>query len=269
MGEYNIVTETPTPRTRESLANDLRKLGLKECMIVIVHSSLSSLGWVCGGPVAVVQALMDVVTPDGTIVMPTQTTHYSDPANWQQPPVPEAWWDEIRRTMPAYEPEITPTVGMGAVAETFRSFPDVMRSAHPAVSLAAWGKYKEDIIHGHALDYGLGEQSPLARIYDLDGLVLLLGVGYDSNTSFHLAEYRAPGGKKVAAGAPVIENGERIWKTYEDIELDEKVFEAIGREFEKEHDVIAGPVGSATAKLFRQRPAVDFAQEWLRRRRKR
>lgn len=263
MGEHSLIAETPEPRTRLSLAQDLRKLGLSSGMTVIVHTSLSSLGWVCGGPVAVVQALMDVVTPSGTIVMPTQTSHYSDPSQWMNPPVPKEWWEDIRRTMPAYEPDITPSVGMGAVAETFRSFPGVMRSAHPALSFAAWGKHREDIILHHALDDGLGEQSPLARLYDLNGSVLLLGVGHDSNTSFHLAEYRARVRKKVTTGAPVLENGQRIWKTYEDIELNEEEFEQIGRAFEEQNRITIGQIGSATAKLFNQRNAVDFAQQWL------
>lgn len=263
MNEHVIVAKTSSPRTRESLANDLRALGLTKGMTVIVHSSLRSLGWVCGGPVTVVQALMDVITPAGTIVMPTQTPYYSDPAEWRNPPVPEAWWDDIRRTMPAYDPDITPTAGMGAVVEVFRSFPDVLRSRHPAVSFAAWGKNKEEIILDHALDYGLGERSPLARLYDLDGSILLLGVGYDRNTSFHLSEYRAPGSNKVTAGAPVWENGQRVWKQYQDIEFDEEVFEEIGSEFEKQCVVAVGPVGSATAKLFSQKQAVDFAEQWL------
>ena len=63
------------------------------------------------------------------------------------------------------------------------------------MSFAAWGKHAEFVTDGHSLDNGLGETSPLARVYDLDGYVLLLGVDYDSNTSFHLAEYRAPHAK--------------------------------------------------------------------------
>ena len=66
----------------------------------------------------------------------------------------------------------------------------------------------------HALEDGLGERSPLARIYDLDGQVLLLGVPYGNNTSFHLGEYRAPGGRLIVQGAPIMENGQRVWKTF-------------------------------------------------------
>lgn len=56
MGERELMRNTPEPRTRTSLAADLRQLGLAAGDVAIVHASLSSLGWVAGGPVAVVQA---------------------------------------------------------------------------------------------------------------------------------------------------------------------------------------------------------------------
>ena len=119
----------------------------------------------------------------------------------------------------------------------------------------------------HSLDYSLGEGSPLARFYELDGQVLLLGVGYESNTSFHLAEYRAPVVHRSEDGAPIVESGQRVWKPYPDIELNEEVFGQIGADFEKGVGVRSFGVGSAQAKHFSQRRAVDFAQEWLAQRR--
>src|SRR5687768_13783978 len=83
--EKDLIDRTPELRTRQSLAADLRRLGLRPGTVVIVHSSLSSLGWVCGGSVPVVQALMDVLTEAGTLVMPTHSGEYSDPAQWQSP----------------------------------------------------------------------------------------------------------------------------------------------------------------------------------------
>jgi aminoglycoside 3-N-acetyltransferase len=120
---------------------------------------------------------------------------------------------------------------------------------------------------GHSLEYSLGEGSPLARIYELDGQVLFLGVGHESNTSFHLAEYRAPGARRIEAGAPILEDGRRLWKTYEGIELNEDVFAQIGADFEKAVGVHTSKVGSAEAKLFSQREAVNFARDWVAQRR--
>ena len=127
MTELNTIQNIPSPRTRETLATDLRALGLPAGAVVIVHSSLSAIGWVSGGSVAVVQALLDVLTPAGTLVMPTHTGDLSDPSFWQNPPVPESWWSIIRDTMPAFEPAVTPTRGMGRIVETFRTWPGVRR----------------------------------------------------------------------------------------------------------------------------------------------
>lgn len=262
-GEASAVARADMPRTRESLAHDLRSLGLAAGDTVLVHSSLSALGWVCGGPVAVVQALMDVLTPAGTLVMPTHSGDYSDPANWAHPPVPAEWVPIIRATMPAFDPAYTPTRGMGRIVECFRTWPGVRRSWHPDVSFAAWGPHTERIVEHHSLENGLGEDSPLARIYELNGRVLLLGVGYGNNTSFHLAEHRASGSEVVTAGAPILRNGRREWVTYRDIAYDDEPFEQIGAEFEQAHPVRVGRVGSALTRLFAQRPAVDFAQHWL------
>ncbi|GMA16794.1 AAC(3) family N-acetyltransferase [Deinococcus metallilatus] len=260
MTEAEAIALADAPRTRASLAADLRALGVQAGEVLMVHSSLSSLGWVAGGPVAVLQALQDVLTPAGTLVMPTFTLHLTDPAGWRRFPVPQHWWATIRAETPAFDPALTPTRGMGRMAELFRTWPDVRRSNHPHSSFAAWGRHAEFITANHELRFSLGEGSPLARVYDLNGRVLLLGT--ENNSSLHLAEVRAGKQATVQFSGPVLVDGQPQWVTFDECDYAEETFPPVKAAFEGSGAVTVGKVGSAPAKLMSQRSLVDFAVHW-------
>ena len=265
MNEGEVIEAAGGPHTHESIREGLTALGLPAGATVLVHSSLSRLGWVAGGAHAVVLALVDVLGAMGTLVMPTHSTHLSDPAGWAHPPVPETWWPVVREATPAFDPALTPTRGMGAIVECFRHLPGVVRSTHPTLSFAAVGPRATEIVGAHSLNDGLGEASPLARLYDADGWVLLLGVGHQNNTSLHLAEHRAdfPGKKRTTQGSPMLVDGVQEWVQYQEIDPDDSDFPRIGAEFAGTGKEREGPVGGGTARLMRQREAVDFATAWL------
>ncbi|MFC3956852.1 aminoglycoside N(3)-acetyltransferase [Halovivax cerinus] len=266
MNETLPEDRSPEPITVESMAADLQELGVQVGKTILVHGSLSELGWVCGGPQAVVDALQRVVGEDGTIVMPTHSPGNMNPANMGSPPVPESWYETIREQMPPYRPESTPTQGMGAIAECFRNYPDVLRSDHPQHSFAAWGAEAEYVTDDHALEISLGENSPLARVYELDGDVLFLGTTHATNTSLHLAEYRADLDLGTATSqSAILRDGEREWVEWTDRDVTDEDFPDCGAAFERKRpDAFeTGTVGVGEAKRLSQRALVDFAVDWF------
>jgi aminoglycoside 3-N-acetyltransferase len=98
---------------------------------------------------------------------------------------------------------------------------------------------------------------------------LLLGVGHRNNTSFHLGDYRAGYSPEDAIGAALLEGGQRVWKVFHDMAWDDRTFPVIGVDFEATGAATVGRVGVGRAHLFRQRLAVDFAERWLRARKRR
>ncbi|MFW9930294.1 MAG: aminoglycoside N(3)-acetyltransferase [Candidatus Thorarchaeota archaeon] len=267
--ELEIIKKTLNPNTIQTLTNDFKVLGVKWADILLVHSSLSKLGWTVGGPVSVIDALIGIIGKEGTIIMPSFSSGNTDPIGWQNPPVPKEWCSTIRQSMPAFHVDKTPTIAMGTIAETFRKYPGVIRSNHPVSSFSAWGNYAEYITKNHKLESDLGEESPLARIYELDGKILLLGVTHSSNTSIHLAEYRGEYKDKYynPNGSSIIVNGKRQWVQWEELNLITDDFEELGHEFEIKKGIISKKVGIADARLFSQRDLVDFAVEWIRKNR--
>ena len=254
----------PEPHTTATLAAELRTLGLAPGDVVIMHSGMRRLGFVVSGSQAVVQALLDVLGPDGTLVVPTHTPGNTDPATWQHPPVPPHWWPVIRQEAPGFDPARTPSRWMGVLAETVRTWPGAVRSDHPQVSFAAVGAHAAEVVRGHRLDDALGESSPLGVLYRLAGKVLLLGAGHDSNTSLHLAEYRQEAPPRATTGSSVRRpDGTSEWITWADVDVEESDFERLGADFDGTGAVTIGPVGDATARLMSQPALVDSATGWL------
>jgi aminoglycoside 3-N-acetyltransferase len=261
------VTAALGVHSRPRLASDLATLGLAPGISVLVHSSLRSLGPVVGGPATVVGAIRDVVGIDATIVVPAQTPNNSTTspaflaATQGMTPAEVA---DFEASMPGFVPETTPSFGMGALAEYIRRLPEATRSTHPQTSFAAVGRHASDLMAVHDLDSHLGERSPLAALYDNEAMVLLLGVGYESCTALHLAEYRLPWPPRLREHHCYVDlNGRRTRLDFLAPHLDQTPFGELGIELDVQPFVRSGYVGAAPARLLPMREAVDFAIRWL------
>lgn len=268
MPEQDTIDPHTLPQTRNSLATELCQLGVEPGQVILLHSSLSRIGWVVGGAETVVWALLDVLGTEGTLMVPTHSTDNSEPSHWEAPPVPESWWQIVRDHMPAYDPLRTKTRQMGAIADMVRHWRGAKRSDHPQNSFAAVGAQRDFLVGGTTpLTESLGEASPLGAVYALDGHVLLLGVPHANNTSMHLAEHRTTFPSKTAEkqGAAMLVDGARQWVTYKSLAYDDEDFNDIGAAFESAHPeaMRIGTVGKATSKLMSQRLLVDFAVGWM------
>lgn len=258
--EKEVVAQTLAPHTFDSLREALLDLGIRKEDIVLVHSSLSKLGWVVGGAETVVQALKSVA---GTIVMPAQSGANSEPSYWQDPPVPASWWPQIRATMPPFS-RTSPVRAMGRVVEHFLMDPAVVRSAHPQVSFAAWGTHAETIVERHGLDFGLGADSPLQTLYAREAKVLLLGVDYGNCTCLHWSEAHLPSIPLVRQGASVLVDGKRVWKTFDEYDYDDSDFARLGMDYERQGGFV---VKNELGRVVPMRDLCDFGVQWLRKHR--
>lgn len=151
------------------LAEDLRALGLLPGDLVYVHSSLKQVGWIEGGPPALIEAFLSVLGPGGTLAVPTHTLSF------------------VGLGRPPYDPASTPSL-LGAFSDAVWRHPGARRSGHGSHSSAAVGPQAEALTADHDPTDALGEASPLYRLYRRGGKVLLLGVGHNTNTLLHLGE---------------------------------------------------------------------------------
>lgn len=266
MAINTLIEQTPEPRTIQSITEDLHRLGVSDGMTIIAHSSLSSLGWVCGGEAAVVQALLNAIGESGTLVMPANSSDYSDPTGWKRPAVPEAWCPIIRDTMPPFDPHTTPTSRVGRIAECFRTWPETRRSMHPATSFCARGPKADILLRNHRLEDSLGVDSPLGALHRLEANILLIGVGHESNTSLHLAESLSGIRPRKKEGAAMMLDGNREWVWYSDVDYDSSKFPEVGKRFEQAFPecVQRGIVGSADSRMLPVKQLVDAAAGWFR-----
>jgi aminoglycoside 3-N-acetyltransferase len=251
------------PNSEQSLKQDLATLGVQSEKTLVVHSSLSSIGWVVGGAPTVVRALLHVIGENGTLTMPSATPHCSDPAGWPGPRVAEAWLDLVRENLPVFDPETTPT-SMGAIPECFRTWPGTMRSNHPLESVCARGPLAHEITKEHPVAFSEGPGGPFEKLYERDSWVLLLGVGFNRCTALHYAESLVEERRTTTNRFPSLDGGRRVWVEVPNVADDNDThFPIIGEQYVSSRRVRLGSIGEAQSLLFPIRDLVDFAVEYF------
>jgi len=128
--------------SKEDIKNGLKNLGINSGFILGVHSSLSSFDHVKGGAMAVIDALLEVVCNEGTIVIPTYSTNRTEFERTSEEKTIGLLWKF--KILP-FDPKETPC-WTGIIPETFRKMEGILRSKHPVFSIAAKGSKAKEIV---------------------------------------------------------------------------------------------------------------------------
>jgi aminoglycoside 3-N-acetyltransferase len=156
--------------SRVQLAGQLRALGVTTGQLLMAHASLRAVGPVIGGANSVIQALQDVLGPSGTLAA------YADFEPFFED-------DDDPSTIPVFDKRTAPVArDDGVLHEVLRNWPGTLRSDHPDAGIIANGPLAEWLTADHPLQYGYGPGSPLEKIVNRQGRVLMLGAPLDTIT---------------------------------------------------------------------------------------
>ncbi|MBF6353478.1 aminoglycoside 3-N-acetyltransferase [Nocardia higoensis] len=276
MDEMDLLERSGGPVTRSRISRDLAALGLADGDIVMFHTRMSAIGYVAGGPQTILDALLDVVGTRGTLMV---TCGWNDAPPYDFLTWPQDWQDALRAEHPAYDPELSEADhNNGRLPEALRRRPGAVRSRHPDAGFAALGPAAAALMADHPWNDPHGPASPLARLVARNGRVLLLGAPLDTMTLLHHAEAlaQAPGKRFVDYEQPILEQGQRVWRRFHDIDSEDGAFDysAVVPEGEEPFEAIArdmlaagigrqGRVGAADSYLFEAAQVVDYAITWI------
>ncbi|CAN7245324.1 aminoglycoside 3-N-acetyltransferase [Bosea sp. LjRoot90] len=256
--------------TRTALAANLAKLGLVSGDAVMVHAAVSRVGRLLDGPDTIIAALSDAVGPGGTVLAYADwEARYEDLVD-ADGRVPPQWRDHI----PPFDPQRSRAIrDNGVLPEFLRTTPGARRSGNPGASLVALGAKADWFTAAHPLDYGYGEGSPLAKLVEANGKVLMLGAPLDTLTLLHHAEHLAdiPGKRIRRIEVPLATPTGTQWRMIEEFDtgdpivegLAEDYFAGIVTEFLASGRGRQGLVGAAPSVLVDAAAITGFGVSWL------
>lgn len=223
------------------LIEQLHTLGIRSGDTLVVHTSFRAIRPVEGSVEGFIGAIRTVLGADGTLVMPSMSSQD----------------DKL------FDPTITDCSDLGVVADTFWRLSEVLRS-HSHHAFAATGQYAEVITAPHPPDIPHGLESPIGRVYTLNGKILLLGVGHDANTTIHLAESLAGVRYRRKKHVMISVNGQPTRLEYREIDHCCERFALVGEWLKEKGWQQQGIVGHGTAILCKSQNVVQVVLEHLR-----
>lgn len=268
-----MTTDTPSIPliTKNQLAADLQTLGVATGQTLMLHVSVKALGWMLGGPRVVLETLLDLITPGGTLMML---------ASWEGAPYRMEQWTEAQQAAcrvecPAFDPATSPADHreMSILTEYLRTWPGACRSQHPLASFVAVGAQAQWLMAEQALHYPHGPESPLARLCAVGGKVVLLGAAFSNLTLLHHAEHLAavPDKRLDHYAMPVLQDGRRAWVEIEEYDTTDGIadfgsddyFHAIGEAYVAAGRGQQAQVGNTPAYLLDADDLKQFGINWM------
>ncbi|QKZ13143.1 aminoglycoside 3-N-acetyltransferase [Spirosoma sp. KUDC1026] len=256
--------------TRQLLAEQLNALGVRTGDAVMVHAGMRSVGPLVNGPDTLIDALLDSLGPDGTLLCYVNWEQQYEDALDEQGGLPNF----LKPAIPPFDPARSrASRDHGAFAESVRTTPGAERSHNPGASVAAIGGKAAWFTADHPLDYGYGPGSPFAKFVATSGKVLMIGAPLDTISLLHHAEHLAqiPGKHVRRMEVPLLLNGQVVWRMIEEFDtadpvvdgLDDDYFGAIANDFLATGQGQQGLIGHAPSAIFPAAGLVDFAVRWL------
>ena len=235
---------------REQLLVDLRTLGLQPGDAVLAHGSLSSFGHVDGGAQAIIDALLGLLGPQGTLVMPYFLPLYEGAYDYAHPPTPYT----------------------GVLPQQLLAQPRALMSVHPSHPVVALGPAAPQITADHYRTSAVGRGSPIDRLAKLGGKVLLLGVNQSANTTIHTAEAYAavpywghPRPDRPTGRWTILPSGGQIWVPLPETPGNSSGFVRVEPLLIEHHLMTVASIGRARCRLIPSQPLIDAVVEYLRR----
>ncbi len=250
---------------------EFRTLGIAAGQTVMLHVSVKTIGWILGGPRVVLETLLKLIAPGGTLMML---------ASWEGNPYRMDRWSPAQRAAclaecPAFDPSTSPADHreLSILAEYLRTWPGAYRSRHPLASFVAVGAQAEWLTADHPLHYQHGADSPLARLCAVGGTILLVGAPLSTITLLHHAEHLAnvPDKQIDRYRMPVLQDGRRVWVDIEEYDTTDGIadfgsddyFLEIGQAYLASGRGRVSQIGNARSYLFEAEDLKQFGIQWM------